>query len=120
MDRTEEGENVGCKNIWRAVRRCRPRVHAFGHVHAGYGADRVRWKEEGEEGLPRDDDIDDGIEEVKKVNGRMTEGGMRLIEAKGARKGEETLFVNAALMGDEVLERVPWVVEIELERAKVD
>jgi hypothetical protein len=120
LDRTEEGENVGCKNIWRAVRRCRPRVHAFGHVHAGYGADVVRWREEGKESLPRDDDIDDGIEEVKKVDGRMVEGGVRLIEAKGARKGEETLFVNAALKGDEVLERAPWVVEIELARAKVN
>ncbi|PMD35043.1 Metallo-dependent phosphatase, partial [Hyaloscypha variabilis F] len=45
LDLTERGENVGCRQLWRAARRCKPRVHAFGHVHAGYGAERVVWKE---------------------------------------------------------------------------
>src|ERR1700753_3536338 len=100
LDRTEEGENVGRKNLWRAVRRCRPRVHAFGHVHAGYGAEKVRWKEEGEV-LPRDDDVDDGIEEVRRVDGKLGDETMRFMEVERGGERGETLFINAALIGAE-------------------
>ena len=113
LDRTEPGENVGCKHLWRAVRRCRPRVHVFGHVHAGFGAERVVWKEERE--LPRDDDVDDGIARVERNRGERGEGVVRFV-AVGKQEGQETLFVNAALMGEERLVNMPWIVEMELER----
>jgi len=78
LDRTEQGENVGCKNLWRAVRRCRPRVHAFGHVYTSFGAERVLWKEESGE-LPRDDDVDDGVARVMKDVGVVGEAGLRFV-----------------------------------------
>jgi Calcineurin-like phosphoesterase len=117
LDKTEDGENVGCKHLWRAVRRSRPRLHVFGHVHAGFGGEKVKWiEDEDREGaLPRDDDVDDGIEELGKIDEKIGEGGVRLIEIGKGKK--ETIFVNAALMVEQELERMPWVVEMMLEKA---
>ena len=36
-DRTDRGEDVGCVDLLDAVRRVRPRLHVFGHIHEGYG-----------------------------------------------------------------------------------
>lgn len=38
-DRTARGEGVGCADLDEAVRRVRPRLHVFGHIHEAYG----RW-----------------------------------------------------------------------------
>lgn len=39
-DRTVAGEDVGCADLLDAVRRLRPRLHVFGHIHEGYGVTR--------------------------------------------------------------------------------
>lgn len=119
LDRSEEGESIGCPNLWRAVRRCRPRVHCFGHVHRGHGCEKIRWKVENGEPLSKDDDVEDGIAEVRRVAGNEIgagDGDVKFVKVGklGDRK-EETLFVNAALMGEEGLEKLPWIVEIELD-----
>ena len=31
-----QGLHVGCEDLVRAVRRVRPRLHVFGHIHEGY------------------------------------------------------------------------------------
>ena len=36
-DRTRSGLSVGCSDLLVAVRRIRPRLHVFGHVHEAYG-----------------------------------------------------------------------------------
>ena len=36
-DRTWKGENVGCEELLKAVRRTKPRLSVFGHIHEGYG-----------------------------------------------------------------------------------
>jgi Icc-related predicted phosphoesterase len=36
-DRTSSGESVGCEDLLEAVRRIKPKLHVFGHVHEGYG-----------------------------------------------------------------------------------
>jgi Icc-related predicted phosphoesterase len=36
-DRTTRGDLVGCRDLLEAVRRLRPRIHVFGHIHEGYG-----------------------------------------------------------------------------------
>jgi len=36
-------ENCGCEFLRKAVQRCRPRVHCFGHIHEGWGCVRKRW-----------------------------------------------------------------------------
>jgi predicted phosphohydrolase len=40
-DRTTRGEEVGCADLLDAVRRVRPKVHVFGHIHEGYGLTRA-------------------------------------------------------------------------------
>ena len=37
LDRTIEGEYVGCEELLEAVKRVKPKVHIFGHIHHGYG-----------------------------------------------------------------------------------
>jgi len=37
LDKTEEGLLVGCEELATAVRRIKPKVHIFGHIHEGYG-----------------------------------------------------------------------------------
>lgn len=39
-DRTTSGEQVGCADLLERIRRVRPRVHVFGHIHEGYGTSR--------------------------------------------------------------------------------
>jgi len=41
LDETYAGEPVGCEDLRRAVSRVRPRVHVFGHIHEGYGTERI-------------------------------------------------------------------------------
>jgi predicted phosphodiesterase len=36
-DRTLRGEPAGCEDLLEAVRRIKPKVHVFGHIHEGYG-----------------------------------------------------------------------------------
>jgi Icc-related predicted phosphoesterase len=36
-DRTAGGESVGDRDLLEAVRKIKPRLHVFGHVHEGYG-----------------------------------------------------------------------------------
>ncbi|KAE8443501.1 hypothetical protein EG329_001813 [Mollisiaceae sp. DMI_Dod_QoI] len=116
------GQSLGCPHLFRAVRRGRPALHVFGHVHGGYGAELVTWeKGGGREELPDDDDVDDGIGDIRKIEGRV-EDGVRRIELQNGvgdrERGVQTLFVNAALMGREgELDNLPWLVELELEKA---
>jgi predicted phosphodiesterase len=35
------GPNVGCEELREAVRRVRPRLHVFGHIHEGYGREEA-------------------------------------------------------------------------------
>ncbi|MCU0865399.1 MAG: metallophosphatase domain-containing protein [Planctomycetes bacterium] len=37
LDRTDQGDAVGCTDLLAAVRRVRPRLHVFGHIHEAYG-----------------------------------------------------------------------------------
>lgn len=39
-DQTIRGEQVGCEELLVAVQRLKPKVHAFGHIHEGYGVTR--------------------------------------------------------------------------------
>lgn len=36
-DRTVNGENVGCADLAEAMKRAKPRLSVFGHIHEGYG-----------------------------------------------------------------------------------
>lgn len=38
------GSGAGCAALLAAIEQARPRVHCFGHIHMGWGAEIVTWK----------------------------------------------------------------------------
>ena len=108
MDVTHYGKkSVGCDHLKRAVERCRPRLHCFGHIHEGWGCERRDWGTGGVERV----EVDRGkVERERGVFVDISGEGKR-----GLRWGEETLFVNASIM--DVRYRAvnaPWVVDLDL------
>ena len=43
LDPTASVPAVGCPLLLRAVMRARPKVCCFGHIHEGWGAERLKW-----------------------------------------------------------------------------
>ncbi len=37
LDRTRTGERVGCEDLLESLKRIKPKIHVFGHIHEGYG-----------------------------------------------------------------------------------
>ena len=37
MDMAADGTRCGCENLLRRVTQVKPKIHAFGHIHEGYG-----------------------------------------------------------------------------------
>lgn len=102
------GGNVGCENLKRAVRRARPRVHVFGHIHEGYGAGRMDW------GTEQMREIRGDPEEVLEERGVVVDASADG-EGRGLRFGEETLFVNASVVTVRYhAVNAPWVVDLDL------
>lgn len=38
-------ERAGCPELFTAIANARPRLHCFGHIHEGWGARLVSWKD---------------------------------------------------------------------------
>lgn len=97
LDQVMDGSNVGCEHLMRAVKRVKPLVHCFGHIHEGYGARLNKW--------------DDGTEhEVENKDWREP-------REVGVERGQ-TLFVNAAIRNVNMRAvNMPWVLDLELDRA---
>ncbi|VBB79690.1 Putative Metallophosphoesterase [Podospora comata] len=45
LDRAASKQRLGCEHLFAAVARARPKMHCFGHVHNGWGAKFVAWRE---------------------------------------------------------------------------
>lgn len=121
LDATYRGESVGCQHLLRAARRCKPRLHCFGHIHEGWGAQRVKWKN-GEE---LDVKIEEHVEEREDVQVNMEDivASQTVavdISKEGAlsiEHGKETLMVNASIMTLQYDPRnSPWLVDMDLEK----
>lgn len=41
LDSVQSGESVGCEDLLERVRRLRPKIHAFGHIHESSGSKTV-------------------------------------------------------------------------------
>lgn len=108
------GSSVGCQHLLRAVKRCKPRVHAFGHIHEGWGARRMKWAPQGQ------GDVEDQQTSimVQKEDVLENRGAYVDISSDGSSPlqwGQETLFVNASIMDVRYNPRnAPWVVDLEL------
>lgn len=113
--------HVGCVHLRRAVRRCRPRLHVFGHIHEGYGATRMRWGKV--LGPGNSNGEDPGDNPLAMTNEAYGERGERILDTTSTTKdnegpfkgGQETLFVNASMLTESYRpENHPWVVDLEL------
>lgn len=96
LDACAQG-NVGCENLLQAVRRVRPRMHCFGHVHEGNGGRVIDWERLAGDGKGR---VENTYPEPF-----VWEGG----------RGVKTLAVNAAIMtGDNRPGNAPWLISLDL------
>lgn len=138
LDPTKRGDPAGCPHLLRALMRARPLVHCFGHIHEGWGAERVRWAAEAEDLQSKASTIAawkdggwragiaDGGEAASAV--RVDEKGAQErhaayvdVSAEGGspvRPGEETLLINAAIMDVTYKPaNAPWLVDVDLPAA---
>lgn len=110
LDRTRSHDDAGCPSLWAAVARARPRVHCFGHIHEAYGAVKQSWEGGGEQMALERTDADGGGSGITPVSLCPKDEGSIPFEA-----GEETLFVNAAIMTVAYKpHQSPWLVDLEL------
>jgi hypothetical protein len=145
MDFTSGRERAGCPDLFAAVTHVRPRMHCFGHIHEGWGAKLVTWKDSG---LDRPshftaidnehstviaslaslrsssfDSEEDTAEKQLRLNKlaqdkcAMTSHGVD--DEHPLLRGEQTLFINASIEGEEGIFQRPWIVDIELDKATV-
>lgn len=108
LDKVAYGENnVGCPHLRKAVERCKPRIHCFGHIHEGWGAERMSWATaKTESKLPSKQSI---WEQRAAYIDLSKDGNEPLVW------GEETLFVNASIMDLRYKPvNAPWLVDLDL------
>lgn len=102
LDWTKHG-NAGCDNIMRAVSRSRPRLHCFGHIHEGYGANKVTWEDK--------KDLGPATILDKRPMANSYPGPSRC----DIDYGKESLFINASIMNVKYVPvNAPWLVDIDL------
>ena len=144
MDFTHGRERAGCPDLFAAVAEARPRIHCFGHIHEGWGAKLVTWRDcygerpnhftafdndrspviEKLAGLvpSRFDTEDDTEQKLKKLERYKQARCCTTSHCTGdeypLELGQQTLFVNASISGNGALPvQRPWLVDIELPRA---
>jgi Icc-related predicted phosphoesterase len=106
--------SVGCQHLLRAVKRCKPRLHAFGHIHEGWGARRMMWAPKGET------DVVDELTSIEIDKGEVLQkrGAFVDVSSTGTDQlqwGQETLFVNGSIMNQRYNPvNAPWIVDLEL------
>lgn len=106
--------NVGCENLLRAIRRVKPIVHCFGHIHEGNDIEVIDWRNPVTDKPPprRNEAIHRHFEEEATENPYPEPYVWRY------RHGDRTLAVNAAIMtGDYKPENAPWLISLDLPRS---
>ncbi|KAK1999410.1 calcineurin-like phosphoesterase [Colletotrichum falcatum] len=132
------GKRIGCPQLFRAVAHSQPKIHCFGHVHQGWGAKLIAWKEHLSKTPNHLEDIVNSKSVVLENIGNRHEPE-EVAEARKARLTQykaqghcrtshcaddvdplkdRTLFINAANKGGDELDQVPWLVEIDLPAAQ--
>ncbi|KAI9713836.1 MAG: hypothetical protein M1820_000566 [Bogoriella megaspora] len=117
LDQTLNGGFLGCRSLQRAMARATPRLHCFGHVHEGRGAEMVTWS-----GLRPDYDDEKSVKQRRRIN---VPSGLGISEpsyidasSEGDYPiafGRDTLMVNAAIMDEENNPvQPPWIVDLDL------
>jgi hypothetical protein len=144
MDITYSRERAGCPFLFKAVAQTKPAIHCFGHIHEGWGAKLVTWRPKIDE--PNHfNAIDNNQSVVVTKLAQKTPSQFnapedhqdKLMEAERydldrfyvtshcsgdkhpLRRGEQTLFVNAAIADDDgILTKKPFLIDMELVKAR--
>ena len=94
------GKHLGCPHLMRAIARARPRLHCFGHIHEGAGAQFLDWYED------------------EAVVGKMFSQPQTLsqLAETGVNEVARTLMVNASMVdrANRPCHSRPWLVTMEL------
>lgn len=106
--------NVGCENVLQAIRRVKPLMHCFGHIHEGNGVGVIDWKKPAtEKPPPRKNEVvhrffeEDPIENPYPQPFAWKEG-----------HGDRTLAVNPAIMtANSKPVQAPWLISLHLPRS---
>ncbi|KAF2797039.1 Metallo-dependent phosphatase [Melanomma pulvis-pyrius CBS 109.77] len=119
LDDTSDGRSAGCEHLRRAIARTKPRIHCFGHVHGGYGIQRIEFNSSAK--LVSKDEESDAIVTLPKdfigKNQAKRKGYASLPPgaAEAFRTKKQTLIINAAIMDDsQEPGNAPWIVDLEL------
>ena len=108
LDQTLSGDSVGCASLLRAAARCKPRLHCFGHIHEGWGAQRMVWED-------RSSSTNNPGSHAKIFEDRSAYLDLSAGGPSPLNFGKETVFINAAIMNLKYRPRnAPWVVDIDL------
>ncbi|KAK1148464.1 hypothetical protein N8T08_009469 [Aspergillus melleus] len=129
MDYTLIRERAGCPGLFAAVRRAKPRMHCFGHIHEQWGAKLVTWKNGSPTHKPcyfGDVDHENSFMVERRLNlqgeednvyGKFCQTSHCTGDKRPLKWEEQTLFVNAAIGGINQGIQPAWLVEIELFKA---
>lgn len=148
MDYTYGRERAGCPDLFAAIAQARPLLHCFGHIHEGWGAKLVTWRECYGEQQPTHftaidnnrslliekltglvpssfDAQEDSEQKFAKLGRYNQERCCKTSHCAGdaylLKYGQQTLFVNASISGcGDVPVQKPWLVDIELLRAQLN
>ena len=139
LDYTDSRQRAGSASLFGAIARARPQIHCFGHIHEGWGAKRVTWRDPVSKTPSHFTDIDNDssvvIETLAEIQRRkfdtpevISEKESKLkryqqkrccIADEPVKKGTQTLFVNAATEGkDDDSQQLPWVANVDLPRVE--
>ncbi|KAJ5921150.1 hypothetical protein N7466_009476 [Penicillium verhagenii] len=125
MDYTFSGERAGCPYLFESIARARPLMHCFGHIHEGWGAKLVTWRQKPSEKPSHLTDIDNGksvlIDKLSTLSDQkvLSTTSHCAEDQNPILAGSQTLFVNASIEGARDLStQPPWLVELELPAAR--
>ena len=133
-------ERTGCQDLFAAVAQSRPRLHCFRHIHEGWGAKLVAWREKRQPKPSHFTAIDNSrarmiaklasLEPSEHDDPQEAEQKVRRLKRYDRdrccttshcseddhplKPNEHTLFVNAALYDSGSFAQRPWLVEIDL------
>lgn len=115
LDSAIDGQSAGCEHLRRAIERVRPKLHCFGHLHEGYGAQGLEYVEKSID-VGGTDTIVPLAKEWVGRNQAKRKGFATLPPGSqdNFREGKQTLCINAAMEGEKgVLQNVPWMVYLD-------
>lgn len=128
-----DGNSVGCPHTLAALARFRPRLHCFGHIHEGAGAENIHWSRVPAHlgadlsDIPMRDFkttwkshtlqacIEHPPRQRRLCNGRVVE-----LASPSLVPGQQTLLLNAALVDIHYRVKYPtWLLRLDLASAAI-